>query len=186
MSVMIRLFEQYGYISPVCREAIEKYIQIYHKKKGDFLLKKGQITGSLFVLEKGLVRGYYQQKDKQIDVWFGFENTILGSTYQMYKSRPSLEYIECLEDCTVHALPNEKLLRLYKDFPEFNIIGRRFTEDYCLLLEERAYQLQTMSAAERYHKLLKDYPEAVKRIPLGNIASYLGITQETLSRIRKI
>jgi hypothetical protein len=75
---------------------------------------------------------------------------------------------------------------LYKDFPEFNIIGRRFTEDYCLLLEERAYQLQTMSAAERYHKLLKDYPEAVKRIPLGNIASYLGITQETLSRIRKI
>ncbi|SFJ27939.1 Crp/Fnr family transcriptional regulator [Myroides guanonis] len=186
MNTLIRLFERYGYVSPSCKEALEQHIQTSHKTKGSILLKKGQTTGNLFVLEKGLVRGYYEYKEKQTDVWFGFENTILGSTYQLYKSRPSLEYIECMEDCIVHALSNQELLRFYKDFPELNVIGRRFTEDYCLLLEERAFQLQTFSAVERYHDLIKRHPETLFRIPLGNIASYLGISAETLSRIRRI
>lgn len=186
MNMIIRLFEQYGYLSPQCKESLEQNIQVLHKKKGDIILKKGQLSGSLYVLEKGFVRGFYEVDNKEIDVWFVFENTIMGSTYQMYKSKPSLEYIQCMEDCTMLALSNQVLMRFYREYPELNVIGRRSTEDYCLELEERAFQLQTMSAIERYHRLVKSLGENFHRIPLGNIASYLGITPETLSRIRKL
>ncbi|MTG98237.1 MULTISPECIES: Crp/Fnr family transcriptional regulator [Myroides] len=186
MNVLIRLFEQYGYISSQCRDALEKNVQTFHMKKGELLLKKGQLSGSLYVLEKGFVRGYYLVSEKEIDVWFAFEHTIMGSTYQMYKSRASLEYIQCMEDCIVHAISNQVLLRLYREHPELNLISRRSTEDYCLQLEQRAFGLQTMSASERYYNLIKELGDDFHRIPLGNIASYLGISQETLSRIRRV
>ncbi|KUF44265.1 Crp/Fnr family transcriptional regulator [Myroides marinus] len=186
MNMLIRLFEQYGYLSPMCKEALEKNTQIFHKRKGEYLLKKGQLSGSLYVLEEGFVRGFYMHNDQEIDVWFAFEQTIMGSTYQMYKSKASLEFIQCMEDCVVHAIPNQVLFRFFKEYPELNLISRRSTEDYCLQLEDRAFQLQTMSATERYHRLLKDLGSDVNRIPLGNVASYLGISQETLSRIRRI
>ncbi|MHC5201825.1 Crp/Fnr family transcriptional regulator [Myroides sp. LJL119] len=187
MNILVRLFEKYGYLSSACKLALEQNTQTFHKKKGDFLLKQGQLSGSLYVLQKGFVRAFYNTADnKEIDLWFAFENTIIGSTYQMYKSRASLESIQCMEDSVVYAIPNAVILRLYREFPELNIIARRFTEDYCLDLEQRAFALQTMSAFQRYCKLIQDLGTNANRVALGNIASYLGITPETLSRIRKI
>ena len=66
-----------------------------------------------------------------------------------------------------------------------NIIGRKVAEEYCRILEERSFSLQANSAEQRYNDLIKNQPETLKRISLGHIASYLGISQETLSRIRK-
>lgn len=90
-----------------------------------------------------------------------------------------------LEDTTLYYISNIDLENFYKSSQEMNTIGRKIAEDYCKILEERSFLLQTHSAEQRYHWLLHNSPEALQRISLGHIASYLGITQETLSRIRK-
>jgi CRP-like cAMP-binding protein len=82
-------------------------------------------------------------------------------------------------------MSNQKLQELYSKYPDFNTIGRRIAEEYCLWLENRIASLQVDSAEERYKKLLNEFPDLLLRVSLGQISSYLGITQETLSRIRK-
>lgn len=186
MNTLVRLLEQYGYLSPLCKVALEENTKILFKQKGDFLLQKGQQSDSLYIIEEGAVRGYYLHHGEEIDVWYAFEHTILGATYQMYKSKPSLEYIQCMENCMVYAIPNRVLLRFYREYPELNMIARRFAEDYCMMLEDRAFQLQIMSPEQRYYRLLKNFQENIERIPERNIACYLGITQEDLGHIRRI
>lgn len=186
MNTLVRLLEQYGYLSPLCKVALEENTQIFFKRKGDFLLQKGHQSDSLYVIEEGAIRGYYLYDGREIDVWYAFEHSILGATYQMYKSKPSLEYVQCIEDCIVYAIPNQVLLRFYREYPELNMIARRFTEDYCMLLEERAYQLQLMSPVQRYCRLLRKLQEDIERLSEKNIASYLGIREEQLSEIRRI
>lgn len=187
MNILIRLFEKYGYLSSACKVALEQNTQIFNKKKTEFLLNQGQLSGSLYVLQKGYVRAFHTKTDgSERDLWFAFENTIIGSTYQMYKSRASLHSIQCMEDCVVHAIPNAVLLRLYNEFPELNVIARRFTEDYCLELEQRAFILQTMTINQRYIILNQQLHNNAKRVADSHVASYLGISLDTLDRIKKI
>ncbi|MDR2920865.1 MAG: hypothetical protein LBV72_16070 [Tannerella sp.] len=74
---------------------------------------------------------------------------------------------------------------LYRKYSEINTIGRKIVEDYCKILDQRIFTMQTMSAEKRYNDLIQNYPEVIKRAPLGYIASFLGISQETLSRVRR-
>lgn len=186
MNTLVRLLEQYGYLSPLCKVALEENTQIFFKRKGDYLLQKGEQSDSLYVIEEGSVRGFYQRNGEEIDIWYAFEHTIIGATYQMYRSKPSLESIQCMEDCMVYAIPNRVLLRFYREYPELNMISRRFAENYCLLLEDRAFQLQMLSPLQRYYRLQRSLQENLERIPERNIASYLGITQEELTDVRRI
>lgn len=103
----------------------------------------------------------------------------------LYFNQPSIENIQFLEDTTLYYISKDDLESFYKSSEEMNTIGRKITEEYCKILEERSFLLQTHNAEQRYHWLLKNQPEALQRISLGHIASYLGISQETLSRIRK-
>lgn len=90
-----------------------------------------------------------------------------------------------LEDSEVYSISVEDLNQLYKTHPELNLIGRKIAEELCEILEERITSLHIESAEERYQSLIKMHPEILQRVSLGQIASHLGITQETLSRIRK-
>ncbi|RYF19527.1 MAG: Crp/Fnr family transcriptional regulator, partial [Flavobacteriales bacterium] len=153
--------------------------------KGDFFLKQGQIVSSLFIIETGLVRSYYIKDDREINSWFGFENIILGSVLPLFYDQPSSENIQFLETSTYYYILSKDLNELYKRFSEMNTIGRKMAEEYCVILEQRISSLQTENAEQRYNSLLKYQPDAIQRISLGHIASYLGITQETLSRIRR-
>ncbi len=137
------------------------------------------------VIEKGLVRSFYNINEREINVWFGFESGILGSVMPLFFSQPSIENIQFLEDTTLYYISSNDLESFYKSSQEMNTIGRKMAEEYCKILEERSFLLQTHTAEQRYHWLLKNQPEALQRISLGHIASYLGISQETLSRIRK-
>ena len=103
----------------------------------------------------------------------------------LFFDKPSIENIQFLEDSTLYYISSNDLNELYKVSLQMNIIGRKMAEEYCKILEERSFSLQTHSAEERYNDFLKREPEAILRISLGHIASYLGISQETLSRIRK-
>ena len=112
------------------------------------------------------------------------EGDVIISVKSFYHRTPTQEYIEAIEESTLHYLSYTDLQHIYYNFPEFNLIGRILTERYYVLSEERNYNLRFNSAQERFEILKKNYPEIIKRVPAKYIASYLGITEETLSRIR--
>ncbi|REC52727.1 Crp/Fnr family transcriptional regulator [Chryseobacterium piscium] len=185
MNSLINKFKTYGNLPSEIETELSKYIKSQTKHKGDFFLKQGQIVSSLFIIETGLVRSYYIKDDREINSWFGFENIILGSVLPLFYDQPSSENIQFLETSTYYYILSKDLNELYKRFSEMNTIGRKMAEEYCVILEQRISSLQTENAEQRYNSLLKYQPDAIQRISLGHIASYLGITQETLSRIRR-
>ncbi|UIR57998.1 Crp/Fnr family transcriptional regulator [Sphingobacterium sp. SRCM116780] len=185
MNVLLQQLKKYGSLTLDLEEELLKKTKHITKQKGDFFLKQGQIVSNLFVIEEGLVRAFYKKDDREITVWFGLENMILGSVIPLFFNLPSLENIQFLEDSSIYYISREDMNELYQKYHQMEVIGRKLAEEYCKILEERVISLQTESAEERYHTLLKNEPKAAQRISLGHIASYLGIAQETLSRIRK-
>lgn len=185
MNPLIRKFKEYGTITAEIETELAKKVKFQNRLKGDFFLKQGQIVSSLFLIERGLVRSFYIKEDREINSWFGSENIILGSILPLFFKVASAENIQFLEDSVVYYIEGNDLEELYRKYNEMNTIGRIMTEEYCKILEDRVMSLQTQSAEERYQTLLKFQPDATQRISLGHIASYLGIQQETLSRIRK-
>jgi CRP-like cAMP-binding protein len=185
MNPLIEKFKEYGSITPEIESELTTKIKCGIKKKGDFFLRQGQIVSSLFILETGLVRSFYIKNDREINSWFGFENIILGSILPLFYKIPSVENIQFLEESTLYYIESNDLNEMYRKYNQMNTIGRIMTEEYCKILEDRVTSLQTQSAEERYKFLLEYQPDAIQRISLGHIASYLGIKQETLSRIRK-
>ena len=112
------------------------------------------------------------------------DGDIIVSVYSFFSRQPSFENIEILEDATLQSINWDQLQSLYKNYPEFNETGRLITENYYIKSEERVINLQTLTARQRYDQLLSTYPGILQKASLGQIASYLGIKQETLSRIR--
>lgn len=185
MNPLIEKFKTYGNITPEIEGELLLKVKSQTKQKGDFFLKKGQMVSSLFLIETGLVRSFYIKDDREVNSWFGFENIILGSAFPLFYDKPSYENIQFLETSTYYYITSKDLNELYKKSHEMSNIGRKMAEEYCVILEDRISSLQTANAEQRYHSLLKFQPDATQRISLGHIASYLGITQETLSRIRR-
>lgn len=148
------------------------------------LLAEGKVCGHLHFIEKGLARAFHFRDGQEVTAWFMRENDMIISVHSFYRQQPSHENVELLEDSAVISLEYKDLQQLYRQFPEFNFIGRVLTEHYYALSEERTIALRTHTAQERYEGLLKTHPELFKRVPLKQIASYLGMTPETLSRLR--
>jgi CRP-like cAMP-binding protein len=152
--------------------------------KNQSLLEIGNRCSDLFFVEKGLLRGYYLDDGKEITNWFGQEGEFATNFYSFVAEKPSFETIQVVEDCELLQLSFRNLQALYVKFPETERLGRIITENYYIKLEERLLSLQFKTAKERYQHFVKSKPNLLQRTSLGQIASYLGITQETLSRIR--
>lgn len=182
---LINKLKEYGHLSAEIETEILTKIRYISKRKGGFIVKAGQINKNFFIVEQGLIRSFYRRDGQEVTIWFGYENIPFVPIASYYNNKASHESIECLEDSVFQYISHNDLYELYQKYPEVSTIGRKITEEYCVLLDERIFSFQTKSAEERYHTLVKDEPEIIKRVPLGYIASYLGITQETLSRIRK-
>lgn len=184
MNPLIIEFKKYGNVSATIELELLKLINTYQKKKGDYFLKQGQLNSTISVLEKGFVRAFFYKNDKEINSWLAGEQELIVSILPLYSNKPSFENIQFLEDSCIHSISSSDLKDLYIKYPEFNLIGRRMAESLCEILEERIISLQTDNAEERYKSLVNKYPNLLQRTNLGHIASYLGVTQETLSRIR--
>jgi cAMP-binding proteins - catabolite gene activator and regulatory subunit of cAMP-dependent protein kinases len=184
MQAIFENITQFAILSEQLKNELEKWSEKKEASKGDLLLEQGKICRYLYFLEKGFARGFYYHDGKDITSWFAFENDIVTSMYSFIRQRPGIENIEILETSQLYCISYVHLQRLYKEYPEFNLIGRLITEKYYIQLESRLFSLQYLPAKERYKKLLEEKPQLLQRASLGHIASYLGISQETLSRIR--
>lgn len=149
-----------------------------------WLLQPGQVSDRLYFIEQGVIRGYYLKDDREVTSWFMREGDFIISIVSFYLRQPAREYIELLEDSVVWSITYTQLQQLYRDYPEFNTVGRLLTEKYYMLSELRSQNLRMQTAPERYDQLLVDFPDIFRRVPLKYIASHLGISPETLSRLR--
>lgn len=171
-------------LSPELKEAVSQYLSEERFPKKSPILKQGQVAQRIYFIKSGFTRAYYEKEESTFTNWFMGQGEIIISVYSFFSRNPSFEYIEALEDCILQSITWEQLQKLYCEFPEFNLTGRMITEQYYIRSEKRNIDLQTLTAQQRYEKLLTDYPGILQKASLGQIASYLGIKQETLSRIR--
>ncbi|MFN0083612.1 MAG: Crp/Fnr family transcriptional regulator [Ferruginibacter sp.] len=171
----------------ISSEAKNALMDCFVKKefyKKEFLLQEGNICRYLYFVEKGALRGFYNLDGKEVTHWFGFENDFVTSFHSFITGTAAVENIQFLEYSVLWALPKEKILGLFDKFHETERLVRIIYEKYYIRLEDRFVNAQFKTAAERYESLLTQTPHLLTRVPLGYIAAYLGITQETLSRIR--
>ncbi len=184
---MEKLFLILGQLLPLSlelREDLSAKVYVRKVKKSEILVSEGKVCHQLFFIRKGSLRGFHYQNGKEITSWFGFENDFATSTYSFVSQKTGYENIEVIEDSTLYVINHDDLNSIYHKHPGFNYAGRLLTEKYYLDLMERTLSLQFQSAKENYHQLVATHPHLLKRASLGHIASYLGISQETLSRIR--
>lgn len=153
--------------------------------KTDFLLREGKVCKHLYFLESGAIRGFYNLEGKEITHWFAFAPEFVTSFHSFITASPSVENIQLLEGSVLHSISKEKLDALLNRHPDAERLLRMAYEKYYIRLEERFVNAQFKTAKERYADLLQQTPHIIERVPLGYIASYLGISAETLSRIRK-
>ncbi|CCH01532.1 putative transcriptional regulator, Crp/Fnr family [Fibrella aestuarina BUZ 2] len=149
-----------------------------------WVLQPGQQADRIYFIEQGVVRGYYLKEGREVTSWFMREGDFIISIVSFYTRQPAQEYIELLTDGTLWSITYEQLQQLYRDYPAFNLVGRLLTEKYYVLSEQRSLNLRMQTASERYQQLLIDFPMIFSRVPLKHIASHLGISAETLSRLR--
>lgn len=182
---MFALFNSIYPVSPELQEAIQQNTQVVFFKKKSIVLEHGKICRHCYFGLKGLVRAYYvNDNGAETTSWFMKERDIIISVQSFFGQEASHEVLEALEDTICISLHYELLEKIYRTFPEFNYIGRKLTELYYIQMENRAFSLRMDDAKQRYDRLLRQHPDIITRVPLQYVASYLGISAATLSRIR--
>lgn len=165
------------------KQKIKTHLTTVYSKKGTVLIREGQTHHYVYFLVRGAVRSFYLKDGVEVNTWFAFENDIVGS-FQNYLGYPSKETIASLEDCRLVAINLSTLKpQVSQSLPVSNFV-RQVIEEYTEFLEERLFKLQFTNGMDRYRYLVENEPETFQRVPLTYIASYLGFTRETLSRLR--
>ena len=165
---------------------MKKVLELGHKKsykKKTQLLSEGCSVNDLFYIEKGLVRVYYLKGGKEITDWFGTSNTYLTSISGFYQNKKSNQYIETVEDSVIHIINKNEIEKESLKNSEIERDFRQIIINHLIRLQERITALQFYTASERYNLLLLKNPYVIKRASRTDIASYLGISLETLSRV---
>jgi CRP-like cAMP-binding protein len=167
--------------------AVEKVSIEKTFKKGDLLLKQGEICRYSFGIINGVARKFYYGEKKEMtkmttEFYFADDVALSFNSYLLQK--PSEELIECVTDLRVKCISRDDFQKVKQLFPKLVEYDLLFTELYAAWLEERLFDFNVLSATERYKKLIQMSPEYFHQIKLTHIASYLGISLETLSRIR--
>ncbi|MDD2327395.1 MAG: Crp/Fnr family transcriptional regulator [bacterium] len=155
-------------------------------KKGNFFLTKGEIANSFLLLEEGLMRSFlYSYDGNEITTDFYSDQEVVINVLPLFKRIPSDEYIQALTDCVCWQIDLDRFQQLYHSMPGMSEWGRAWMSEQLFQSKQRAVEMITENATTRYLKLIKEKPQVIRQAPLKQIASYLGVTDTSLSRIRK-
>ena len=147
-------------------------------------MKEQQRATYLYFIEKGLLHNYYLHQGRQVSSWFYLEHQFITAWSSFYGQTPSFETIECLEEVVLYRISYTHYQQLIADFPAFAHFARRLAEEMLTTIDVFSKSWSFLSAKEKYQLLQTYFPGIELRVKLGLIASFLGISQETLSRIR--
>lgn len=155
-------------------------------QKGEYIIKSGSTERYLSLVLKGLTRHFIiNSKGDDVNFDFSFQYEYSFAYGSFISQKPTQFFIQALTDVILLSIPREKMIHLYENQPISNIFGRISAEQYYLWREERELALQTLSPDERYKWLLENHPRYLQQVPLKHPASFLNLTPETLSRIRR-
>lgn len=184
LTQLFSYFHRYQIISAEAWEAIQPLCTVSTLNHGTDLQAIGHTCKTIYYLNKGIARIYYYKDEIDVTESFSFENSILVRVESLFTGRPSKKAIQVLEDAEIVAIDAVRLFKLYDNFPEIERLFRKIFEASHVELINRMESIQFHTAEERYKTLLQERPDIIQRVPLKYIASYLGITQTSLSRIR--
>jgi CRP-like cAMP-binding protein len=171
-------------LSPGSLSEISGITTEFEFPKGYLLVKPHTVCRHLFFIEQGLSRTFYLKDGREITDWISPENTFAVSLISFITRQPDRRGIELLEPSAICSLSNEALEKLCRENHEVEHLVRLLLSMGFVQLQQKFDDAHFTPAIERYQKLLASTPELLQRVPLGMIASFLGMTQETLSRIR--
>lgn len=166
-------------------EAFAATLIIKDFKKGDFLIRQGQVENFIYFLNTGATRHYFVKDDKEFTVDFQFQGDFVTAYYSLITREPSAIAIELLEDAEVVAIPLKFLQEFYARHHNGERIGRLIAEYQYIKRLRREMDLLSRTAEERYNELMQRNPALIRQISVRHLSSYLGIHPESLSRIRK-
>jgi CRP-like cAMP-binding protein len=186
---MTALTENINQIIPLTideKYTIEKAYGTVGISKGDLWLKHGKICDQVAFLESGKLRTYYMDDSgNEITCCFVTSDNFISSFTSFLTNTPANENIAALEDSILRVISKKDLEALSAVVPKMEILRRIIAENLFISMENRIFMLQSQSAYERYEKMLKENPEILLTVPLQYTASFLGITPQHLSRLRK-
>jgi len=166
--------------------AFKESLSARQLRKGEYFITEGQLSVHLALIESGYLRTFHlDHQGNEITTEFNGPGTFCSSYHSFYSQRPAYESIEAVTDCQLFLIRFDALQKLYAESLSLNVMGRKALEKACM---ERDYFLKKiihLPAKDKYEWFLKVYPEVYRAARLGDIASFLGIKQETLSRIRR-
>ncbi|MCU0474004.1 MAG: Crp/Fnr family transcriptional regulator [Bacteroidales bacterium] len=155
-------------------------------QKNDFFVKAGHFSDRMAFVQSGLLRSYFITKEKEITTFFAIPGSVCLDAHSFFGLKQSQESIQALMKSELLVINREDLYSLYEENWKWQQVGRLLVEKYFVASEERTIALQSQTAHELYEQFVAEFPDVVQMVPQHYIASYLGITPETLSRVRHI
>jgi CRP-like cAMP-binding protein len=163
----------------------DKLIRKEFKAKS-IIIREGKIADCIYFIDKGLLRTYFLQDGKEVNTYFACDGQFITSYSSFISQTPSHEYLETIENSSVYSISFATMTELYKISSKFEKLGRILAEKNYLCVIDRTRKMQTLTAEQKYLDFIDSYDKKiVQRVPQHQIASYLGIAPESLSRVRK-
>lgn len=186
MNELITGLRQYGHLESWQIDLIEHKLDWLFVPKGNYFSQVAQVASRIGFITQGVMRiGYYNQEGDEVTRSFRAENQWVGNTNSFFSGVPCEEYIQALSDCQLLVLSKEAFTELAATIATWNDLFLRMTAQAMLTKVQATATLLEQDATARYHNFLVQHPGLINRVPLSALASYLGITQSSLSRIRK-
>lgn len=170
-------------------ENLQEIISLHQKitlQKNDFLLAAGKTANAYYLVEKGLIRFYVNDfNGNEITTQFICKNEIANEVSSLFQRIPSVQNIQAVTDAVVWKIDFDDFQHLYHSMESVREWGREWMSAQLFQIQQRSIEMITQSASSRYLHLMEHRPQIIHQAPLKQIASYLGIADTSLSRIRK-
>ncbi|WP_319479210.1 Crp/Fnr family transcriptional regulator [uncultured Draconibacterium sp.] len=153
-------------------------------KKGELLLKEGDVARDIYWVGKGMLRQFYYKDGREVTEHFACENQGALCINSLFLQKPSSILVEALEDSTILLMPYKKFISLAQRYPQIAKLLRKILEESLIMSQQKADSWRYETVHERYKRFQREYPDAAKRASVNHIASYLLMTPESLSRVR--
>jgi len=152
--------------------------------KNHLLLREQSISDYIYFIKKGIARIYYHKGDREITEWIAMDEQFFLSITSFFERKPSHLMIHTIEPSEVYGIHYNDLMSLADEYHDIERMLRRMVTTSLILSQQRMDSIQFETAQQRYDRLINSFPQMIQRVPLSYIASFLGVTLETLSRIR--
>lgn len=182
---LLALFDSVYPMSEGLRAALRERTTFVTLDKKELLVREGQPVRHIYFILEGILRMYYLDDGREISIRLNKEGDVIFSVDAFYHGYSETVNIEAVEPCRLACLSFGELRHLFREFLELNYIARVLTDRQILEYERRLHILRRMSAKEKWQFFCDHYPDMVQRVPLIYIAGFLGLSMETLSRVRR-